>query len=104
MVENITKKLIIMIIFDANSKWINFSLYENTGKTGKYHVLTKDYHPIKLGEVKWFSRWRQYAFFPEPETVYEKQCMGDIVNFMELLMNERKVTHELEKKEVDEKV
>lgn len=93
-----------MIIFDTSSKWINFSLYENTGKTSKYHVLTKDHHPIKLGEVKWFGRWRQYAFFPEPETVFEKQCMEDITNFLEILRLERKATRELEKKAVHEKV
>lgn len=73
-----------------SSKWVIFSLYENTGKTFKYEVLTKDTPPIKLGEVRWFGRWRQYAFFPNFETVFEKQCMRDITNFLETLMAERK--------------
>lgn len=72
------------------SKWIKFSLTEDTGKTKKYFVSTNDFESIKLGEVKWFGRWRQYAFFPEPDTVFEHQCMKDIVVFMEDLMQQRK--------------
>jgi len=72
------------------SKWIDFRLYEDTGKTKKYNVITKG-EEFKLGEVKWFSRWRKYSFFPEPNTVFEKDCMLDIADFMELLMIERKV-------------
>lgn len=80
-----------MNIWDkTSSKWIIFSLYENTGKTLKYNIYTKDTPPIKLGEIRWFGRWRQYAFFPEPNTVYEKQCMQDITNFLKKLMLDRK--------------
>jgi hypothetical protein len=80
-----------MRIWDRDSsKWLIFSLYEDTGKTLKYNIYTKEMPMLKLGEVKWFGRWRQYAFFPEPETVFEKHCMKDITNFLELLMEERK--------------
>ena len=71
------------------SKWIEFYLYEDTGKTKKYNIVTKDY-PMILGEVKWFSRWRKYSFFPAPNTVFEKDCMMDIVDFIDKLMLERK--------------
>lgn len=27
-----------------------------------------------LGEVRWFGRWRQYAFFPGKDLVFEKNC------------------------------
>ena len=73
------------------SKWIIFSLYEDTGKTKKYYVFTKDFVSLKLGEIKWFGRWRQYSFFPEPNTVFEKQCLKDITNFIETLMLNRKI-------------
>jgi hypothetical protein len=71
------------------SKWIEFYVYEDTGKTKKYNVVTKG-NPIKLGEIKWFANWRKYAFFPSPDTVFEKDCMLDIVGFIEQLMEERK--------------
>jgi hypothetical protein len=72
------------------SKWINFVECKDTGKTKYFNVVTKDDIPFKLGEVKWFGRWRQYSFFPESNTVFEKQCLKDIINFIENLMLERK--------------
>lgn len=35
----------------------------------------------RLGEVRWFGRWRKYAFFPLPGTLYEENCMRDIADF-----------------------
>jgi len=42
-----------------------------------------------LGWIKWFGRWRQYAFFPEPGTVFNPECMDDINSVIRSLMNER---------------
>lgn len=36
-----------------------------------------------LGEVYWYSRWRQYTFFPANETVLEKGCLRTIAAFCE---------------------
>lgn len=36
-----------------------------------------------LGTVKWFGRWRCYAFFPGSRTVFEKSCLRDIAAFCE---------------------
>ena len=36
-----------------------------------------------LGTVKWFGRWRGYAFFPEGGTVFEKVCLREIADFCE---------------------
>ena len=79
-------------------KHIIFDLVENKPKTLVYDVLTKDEviesgvtpHQIKLGQIKWYPNWRQYSFFPEPDTVFEKTCMTDIINFMNHLMQNRK--------------
>jgi len=35
-----------------------------------------------LGEVKWFNRWRQYCFYPYPDTVFNRTCLKDIQNFI----------------------
>lgn len=42
-----------------------------------------------LGVVQWFGRWRQYAFFPARDTVYNPQCMKDIIALIEAAMKER---------------
>jgi len=43
-----------------------------------------------LGEIRWFGRWRQYSFFPRPETVFNRECLEDIQVYIKKLMDERK--------------
>ena len=70
-------------------KYIKFVKFADTGKTEKYYVTSKE-EIFNLGEIKWFSRWRCYAFFPNENTVYEKKCMIDIAEFLIHLMEKRK--------------
>lgn len=53
-----------------------------TRKTSVWDVLAKadGYH--HLGVVKWFSRWRKYAFYPSPGCVFEEVCLRDIADFV----------------------
>ena len=44
-----------------------------------------------LGDIEWFSRWRQYAFVPAEETVFNPDCLDDISKFIRNLMQKRKV-------------
>jgi hypothetical protein len=32
----------------------------------------------RLGQIRWYAHWRQYAFYPNIGTVYEKTCLTDI--------------------------
>jgi len=57
-------------------------------KTWIYLVRTNDIQSALLGTVKYFARWRQYGFFPEAGTVYEKTCLSDIKEFC-IELNER---------------
>ena len=68
------------------SKWIDFVL---TGTTGKTSIWAVEGGAI-LGQVKWFGRWRGYAFFPAADTVYEPTCLGDISAFIKAQMAERR--------------
>jgi hypothetical protein len=36
-----------------------------------------------LGRVKWHGQWRRYAFFPEPGTLFEADCLRAIAAFCE---------------------
>jgi len=68
-------------------KFIEFNLVQQLGtlkkpKTGVYAVRNIKSQQI-IGWIKWYSHWRQYCFFPEPETVYSKGCLKDTINFME---------------------
>lgn len=43
-----------------------------------------------LGTVKWYAHWRQYCFFPEMGTVFNRECMVNINSFITQLMKARK--------------
>jgi hypothetical protein len=53
----------------------------DTGKTLVWDVTAKD-GGLRLGEVKWFGRWRRYAFFPS-DCVFEHQCLRELADFLE---------------------
>ena len=57
-------------------------------KTMIWNVLTND--GFVLGQVKWFTRWRRYCFFPAAETVYEQVCLREIAQFIEDRTHEHK--------------
>ena len=55
-------------------------------KTDTYEVLTND--SLVIGHIAWYGPWRKYAYFPEPETVMETQCMQEIAFFLRQRMRE----------------
>lgn len=52
------------------------------------YLVRANYDMALLGVVKWYAQWRQYGFYPENKTVYEKTCLRDIVDFC-IDLNER---------------
>lgn len=61
-----------------------------SGKTQTWNVYAKG-GEAPLGEVKWFGRWRCYAFFPRSDTVFERTCLRDLANFCELKTAEHRL-------------
>lgn len=62
--------------------------YLATGKTKVWRVgSTSGSH---LGWIKWFGRWRQYCFYPAPETIFNKGCLTEIASFCADRMAERR--------------
>jgi hypothetical protein len=57
--------------------------------TGVWHVKAIGDGTF-LGCVKWFGRWRRYAFFPAVTTVFEDECMDYISGFIKARMAERR--------------
>jgi hypothetical protein len=73
----------------GGSKYLEFFLAVQGLKTQKWHVYSKNQNSF-LGYIKWFGRWRQYAFFPAVETVWNPECLGGICDFIRGLMDDRK--------------
>lgn len=65
----------------ADLTYITMVVLRDTGKTMVWAVLAKE-DLAKLGEVKWFGRWRCYAFFPM-DAIFEQKCLREIADFIE---------------------
>jgi hypothetical protein len=69
----------------------------SSGRTQIWQVLPYGYKhegyshaSDPLGLVKWYGPWRTYAFFPTPNTYFEKTCLREIALFCELLTKKHK--------------
>jgi hypothetical protein len=65
--------------------WIRFELlgFSRSRKTKIFAVLTKDTGAI-LGRIAWHAPWRCYAFFPAADTVFERNCLQDIMDLLDM--------------------
>lgn len=69
---------------------MNIVCVKDSGKTKVFELYSKEGNAL-LGEIRWYGAWRQYAFMPRGNTVFEKQCLRDITDLLVELMNERKL-------------
>lgn len=61
-------------------------LYHGPSDSGKTEIWTvARLDGKRLGQIKWFGRWRQYAWFPDNQTVYSAGCQMDIKKFTDAL-------------------
>lgn len=77
-------------------KYIEFAqIVMEKRKTKVEEVKTKEGDVI--GIIKWYGRWRQYSFFPKPNTVFEKTCLADITDELKRLKEEWRLDWKLRK-------
>lgn len=60
--------------------WIEIHFVADS-PTGKTYVWEVTNDGIVLGQIRWFGRWRKYAFFPQRDTVFEEVCLRDLAMF-----------------------
>ncbi len=65
-------------------KYIYFEKVSNSDKTSLWACYNNSSHD-SLGDIYWYSRWRQYCFFPNFDTVFSGGCLDDITAFMKEL-------------------
>lgn len=56
-----------------------------SGKT-EIHSVNSRSSGETLGWIKWYGAWRQYCFFPEKSTIFNRGCMTDINKYITQLM------------------
>jgi len=59
------------------TKYLQFIVKEHKPKTKVVAVVNKT-HQEEIGEIRWYSAWRQYCFFPYDRTIWNKGCLTDI--------------------------
>ena len=62
----------------------------DTGKT-EIHGVFSALHGDRLGTVRWYGAWRQYAFYPEPETIWNRDCLREVAGFLDDAMAGQKL-------------
>ncbi|RPJ00147.1 MAG: hypothetical protein EHM36_15050 [Deltaproteobacteria bacterium] len=70
------------------SRYLEFDRVGWTGKTDVWNVISKTRGTV-LGQIKWFGAWRQYCFWPSPDTLFNTECMADISKVIRELMQRR---------------
>jgi predicted peptidase len=63
------------------SKYLRFVDESGTGTTAVY---SKSSGKI-LGDIEYYVPWKQFVFAPRPDTVFNDECLSDIVETLELL-------------------
>ena len=71
------------------SEYLEFSIIGQKPKTKIVGVWSKR-SGDRLGLIKWYPGWRQYAFFPENYTVFNIGCLNEIQDRMKRMMDERR--------------
>ena len=73
-----------------DSKYLTFIQIVSGAKTNVWNVMSKS-HGAWLGRIYWYEPWRQYAFWPNDNTVWNRTCLADITTFIQEQMDARKV-------------
>ena len=71
-------------------KWIRFEFDQQLPKTQKWSVVNKS-SGEPIAEIEWYPTWRQYVFFPEPDTVFNDGCLETIIAFIKRLNKEKSI-------------
>ena len=69
-----------------------FKLYEeylNNRKTPIIHI--ENLQNIPLGQVKWYGAWRKFCFYAYDNSIWDSQCLQDIIKLMDKYNNEWKI-------------
>jgi len=71
------------------SKYMKFDKIGDTGKTEIWDILSKS-SGFVLGKIKWYGPWRQYCFYPSPNSVFNNDCMTDIQKLIKNLQEDHR--------------
>lgn len=72
------------------TKYLRFNKISSIHKkTYIIHIINISSNRI-IGIIKWYTAWRQYCFYPYPDTIWNKDCLESVNEVIISLMEERK--------------
>lgn len=69
--------------------YIRFEMLEKKPKTEVYGIFSLSDNSL-LGKVYWYAPWRQYILDPWRDTIWNRNCLGEVRKFIDELMDARK--------------
>ena len=85
-------------IEDFKAKWLQFAEEYKPGRLTRLFRVYNSENGYDLGTIKWSGQFRAYAFFPASDCVFETTCLGNINEFIRLLMQEWRKNQKEKKK------
>ena len=83
------------------NRYLRFEMVEKKPKTEVYVVSSlKEFDTEVLAKISWYGKWRRYVFCPSEGTLFDAACLGEVKEFIDNLMKERKQSNR--EKEVKE--
>lgn len=74
-------------------KFVRFELtltnkLDGTSTFAIYNNITGE----NLGIIDWHDDWKKYCFFPNDDTLWEVECLGEVIDYIKELMKYIKKT------------
>lgn len=71
-------------------EYLMFRELNYKGKTKKFAVVSKNNQDDIIAKILWDCGWRRYILDADEKTKWSSECLKQITNFIDKLMEERK--------------
>ena len=76
--------------YNKRTRYLWFREIPKPARKTRYVEVVSLSQSLLLGTILWYGTWRQYVFEPEPETVWNVDCLKDVRTVIEELKAERR--------------
>lgn len=73
------------------TKYLYFVAEDIPGRLTKIiHVVNRSSEST-IATIEWYGSWRQYCFMPNPNTVWNPDCLKSVNEVISVLMEQRRI-------------
>ncbi len=91
MGPDVTLKPFFDVVYQGTWIVVNRLPLERGRATHRYEVLTREGQTC-LARIAWDGPWRTYVLIPQDGSLWESQCLADVVTFLEQLKQARRTS------------